>query len=81
MTKPQGEHGAVQASLEQFHCFGVTEHMRRDPFLFQRGTSLSCDQHILGQEVLDSVGTQCMASCTGKDVISGLPVTLKEACS
>jgi hypothetical protein len=39
---------------------------------------LPCICHILGQDVLNAVGAQGMASCIGKDRISFLPITFTE---
>ena len=66
VTEPKGNHGAVDAFLEQFHGSGVTEHMRRDLLSFQRRAVLPCRSGMLGHEPFDRVAAQGSAAVGGK---------------
>jgi len=74
VSKPQCNHRTINTVLEKIHCRAVSEHVRRNAFVFQSGAPLACEGNMFGQKILNSISTQSFATRIGEECIRGLTI-------
>ena len=73
VSQPQSDDFDRDARLEESHCRGVPERMRRDPFRTKRWAELGRPCHVLGDNGLDTVRAERAASEAGEEWIGHYP--------
>jgi len=74
VSKPQCNHRTINTVLEKIHCRAVSEHVRRNAFVFQSGAPLACEGNMFSQKILNSILTQSFATRIGEECIRGLTI-------
>jgi hypothetical protein len=62
MPQPERDHGGVDAGVEQPHCTGVPERVRRELLAFQGRARAFRDRTVLGEQTLDGVAAELPAA-------------------
>ena len=78
VPKPQSNNRTINARLKQIHRGAVPKNVRRDTFVLERRTMLTCRGHMLGEQILNSVSTQWLAARVGEDWIDRLAVSFTQ---
>src|SRR5215831_1116992 len=66
MSEPECNDRAIHTGLQEFHGCGVSKHVRRDTFLSQHETRLSCLGHVPCDHVLNANSAQTSAAPAGE---------------
>ncbi len=80
MAKPQSDHGAIDAGLQQLHRSAVPQHVWRDPLGLQRRTSLARGADIFCQQRLNAVRTEPPSMPIGEQGGCSTPGRLVQPC-
>ena len=67
VPKPERDHRSIDAMPQELHGRTVSQHMRRDPFTFQRGTMSGRGGRVPRDQALDGIAAERMTSDTGKE--------------
>ena len=78
VAQPNGDHGSVDAGLQQLHGGAVAENMGSHVFPRDRGAGLCCRGSIFPDEVLDGIGAETSAADAGEQELrSGFALVLE----
>ena len=67
MTEPDGDHRAIDTSLEQLHCRSVSQDVRRHTLGCERWAFALCNCDLSGNQMLEGVGAQPASGAVRKE--------------
>ena len=67
VPEQHGNHGGLHAGLEEFHRRGVAQHVRGHALVLERRADPASLFDVLGQQIVNAIGTQASTTRAGKD--------------
>ena len=71
VPEPERDHGAIHTVVQKVHRYGMSAHMRRDLFPFERRAIRGSQMAVFREATLDRIATESAATDAGKSGSSG----------